>query len=131
MTRTASDLVGRAKNTLVLLEYNRPTTCSTGRTTSLLNWVSYLPSWRHGNWFCGPIFLILAAIFGSMRSMRAPIFVAQLARLFKTDFLVSLLHGTITGDCLASASFLQEAFSPDGAWDFSGVHMRSIALREV
>ncbi len=29
--------------------------------------------------------------------MRAPIFLAQLARLFKTDFLVSLLCGTITG----------------------------------
>ncbi len=47
--------------------------------------------------FHHPVFLILAAIFGSLRSMRTPIFLAQLARLLKTDFLVSLLCGTITG----------------------------------
>jgi hypothetical protein len=42
-------------------------------------------------------FLVLAAIFGSMRSMRAPLFLAQLARVLKTDFLVSLLCGSSTG----------------------------------
>jgi hypothetical protein len=47
--------------------------------------------------FCHPIFLILAAIFDSVHCMRAPIFLAQLARLLETDLLVSLLYGTITG----------------------------------
>jgi hypothetical protein len=55
--------------------------------------------------FCHPVFLILAAVFGSVRSMRVPMFLAQLARLLKTDFLVSLLCGTLLG-CLAPASFL-------------------------
>jgi hypothetical protein len=47
--------------------------------------------------FCRPIFLVLAAIFGSMQSMRTPIFLAQLARLLKTDFLGNLPRGSITG----------------------------------
>jgi hypothetical protein len=47
--------------------------------------------------FCRPIFLVLAAIFGSMRSMRAPIFLAQLARLLEMDFLGNLPRGSITG----------------------------------
>ncbi len=59
--------------------------------------------------FCRPIFLILAAIFGSVRSMRAPKFLAQLARLLVTDFLVSLLRGTITGP-LGSCLVLMRSF---------------------
>ncbi len=43
------------------------------------------------------IFLVPAAIFGSMRSKRAPMFLAQLARLLKMDFLGSLLRGSSTG----------------------------------
>jgi hypothetical protein len=43
------------------------------------------------------IFLALAAIFGSVHSMRAPMFLAQLARLLKTDFLVSLLCDSSAG----------------------------------
>ncbi len=65
--------------------------------------------------FCCHIFLILAAIFGSVRSMRAPKFLAQLARLLKTDFLVSLLRGTITG-LLGSCLILVRSF-------FAGLHM--------
>ncbi len=41
--------------------------------------------------------------------MRAPMFLAQLARLFKTDFLVSLLCGTITGP-LGSCLVLVRSF---------------------
>jgi hypothetical protein len=59
--------------------------------------------------FHRPIFLILAAIFGSMRSMCAPIFLAQLARLLKMDFFVSLLCGTITGP-LGSCLVLVRSF---------------------
>jgi hypothetical protein len=53
--------------------------------------------------FRRPVFLKFAAILGSIRSMRAPKFLAQLAGLLKMDFLVSLLRGTITeplGSCL-------------------------------
>ncbi len=41
--------------------------------------------------------------------MRAPKFLAQLARLLKTDFLVSLLCGTITG-LLGSCLVLERSF---------------------
>ncbi len=53
--------------------------------------------------------LILAAVFGSVRNMRTPIFLAQLARLLEIDFLVSLLHGTITGP-LGSCLILVRSF---------------------
>jgi hypothetical protein len=71
--------------------------CSTGQTTALLD--GFLTCLLGGTeiGFCHPLFLILAAIFGSVRSMRAYIILSQLARLLKTDFLVSLLRGTITG----------------------------------
>jgi hypothetical protein len=59
--------------------------------------------------FCHPVFLILEAIFGSVRSMHAPMLLAQLARLLKTDFLVSLLRGTITGP-LGSCLVLVRSF---------------------
>jgi hypothetical protein len=59
--------------------------------------------------FCHPVFLILAAIFGSLCSMRVPIFLAQLARLLETDFLVSLLPGTIAG-LLGSCLILVRSF---------------------
>jgi hypothetical protein len=65
----------------------------------LLHWIGFLTcllgSPEFG--FHHPIFLILAAILGSMHRMHAPMFLAQLARLLKTNFLVSLLCGTITG----------------------------------
>jgi hypothetical protein len=65
----------------------------------LLCWIGLLTCLLGGAeiGFCRLVFFILAAIFGSVRSMRAPIFLAQLARLLETDFLVSLLSGTITG----------------------------------
>ncbi len=59
--------------------------------------------------FCRPVFLILVAIFGSMHSMHAPMFLAQLARLLKTDILVRLLRGTITGP-LGSCLLLVRSF---------------------
>jgi hypothetical protein len=59
--------------------------------------------------FYHPIFLILAAICGSVRSMCAPKFLAQLARLLKMNFLVSLLCGTITGP-LGSCLVLVRSF---------------------
>ncbi len=64
----------------------------------LLCWIGFLTCLLGGMEisFCHPVFLILAAIFGSMRNMHAPIFLAQLAKLLKMDFLVSLLRGTIT-----------------------------------
>jgi hypothetical protein len=43
------------------------------------------------------IFLVPAKIFGGVPSMRAPMFLAQLARRIKMDFLGSLLCGSSTG----------------------------------
>jgi hypothetical protein len=65
----------------------------------LLCWIGFLTCLLGGMEisFCRCVFLILAAIFGSVRSMRVPKFLARLARLLKSDFLVSLLCGTITG----------------------------------
>jgi hypothetical protein len=77
--------------------------------TALLNWVSYLPSWRRGLQLSQFRLSLLAATFGSMRSMHAPKFLAQLARLLKTDFFVSLLCGTITGP-LGSCLLLVRSF---------------------
>jgi hypothetical protein len=59
--------------------------------------------------FCRSSFLILAALFGSVRSMCVPKFLAQLARLLETDFLVSLLCGTIAGP-LGSCLVLVRSF---------------------
>jgi hypothetical protein len=77
----------------------------------LLCWIGFLTcllgSTEIG--FCHPVFLILAAIFGSMHSMHVPIFLAQLARLLKTDLLVSLLCGTING-LLGSCLVLVRSF---------------------
>jgi hypothetical protein len=39
------------------------------------------------------VFLILATILGSVRSMCTPMFLAQLARLLETDFLGNPHHG--------------------------------------
>ncbi len=71
----------------------------------LLCWIGFLTCLLGGMEIrvCCSVFLILVAIFGSVLSMHAPKFLAQLARLLKTDFLVSLLCGTITvllGSCL-------------------------------
>jgi hypothetical protein len=65
----------------------------------LLCWIGFLTCLLGGVeiGFRHPIFLVLAAIFGSVCSMRAPIFLAQLARLLKTDSLGNLPHGSITG----------------------------------
>ncbi len=59
--------------------------------------------------FCHPVFLVLAAIFGSVRSLRTPIFLAQLARLLKTDYLGILPRGSITGP-LGSRLILMGSF---------------------
>jgi hypothetical protein len=77
----------------------------------LLCWIGFLTCLLSGAEIssCRPVFLILAAIFGSMSSMRAPIFLAQLARLLETYFLVSLLCGTITGP-LGSCLVLVRSF---------------------
>jgi hypothetical protein len=71
----------------------------------LLCWIGFLTCLLGsvGIGFHGPVFLVLAAIFGSMHSMLAPKFLSQLTRLLKTDFLVSLFHGSSTwplGSCL-------------------------------
>jgi hypothetical protein len=65
----------------------------------LLCWIGFLTCLLGGAevGFHRPVFLKLAAIFGSVRSMRAPMFLANLVRLFKMDFLVSLLCGSVTG----------------------------------
>jgi hypothetical protein len=56
-----------------------------------------------------PVFLILAAIFDSVHTMHALIFLAQLARLLKIDFLGNLLRGSITGP-LGSRLILMRSF---------------------
>ncbi len=61
------------------------------------------------------IFLILAATLGSMRTMRTPLFLAQLARLLETDFLGNPPHGSSTGP-LGSCLVLVRSF-------FTGWHM--------
>ncbi len=77
--------------------------------TALLDWVltCLLGGLEIG--FCHPVFLILAAIFGSVCSMCALMFLAQLARLLEMDFLVILLCGTITGP-LGSCLVLVRSF---------------------
>ncbi len=77
-----------------------------------------------------PVFVLLVAIFGSMCSMHAPMFLAQLAGPLKTDFLCSLLRGSSTGP-LGSCLVLVRAFSPDCKWAFLGVHTCLIVLREA
>jgi hypothetical protein len=74
-------------------------------------WIGFLTCLLGGTevGFRQPIFLILAAIFGSMRSMRAPIFLAQLARLLNMDFLLSLLCGFSSGP-LGSCLVLVRSF---------------------
>jgi hypothetical protein len=65
----------------------------------LLHWIGFLTCLLGGAeiGFHHSVFLVLAAIFGEVRSMHAPMFLAQLARLLKTNFLVSLLCGSSTG----------------------------------
>jgi hypothetical protein len=77
----------------------------------LLCWIGFLTCLLGGPeiGFHHPVFLILAAIFGSVRSMRAPMSLLQLARLLKMDFLVSLLRGTIAG-LLSSCLVLVRSF---------------------
>ncbi len=55
----------------------------------LLCWIGFLTCLLGGVEisFHHSVFLILAAIFGSLRSMRTSKFLAQLARLLKTTFL--------------------------------------------
>ncbi len=65
----------------------------------LLCWIGFLTCLLGGAeiGFCHPIFLVFVANFGSVLSMHAPIFLAQLARLLKTDFLENLPRGNIAG----------------------------------
>ncbi len=64
----------------------------------LLGWIGFLTRLLGGmkSGLCRIIFLVLVSIFGSVCSMCTSIFLSQLARLVKTDFLVSLC-GIITG----------------------------------
>ncbi len=98
----------------------------------LLCWIGFLTCLLGGMeiGFCQPVFLVLAAILGSMCSMCAPIFLAQLTRLLKWTFLGTRNLALVLGH-LAPALFLWEAFSLDGTWAFLWVHMRSIASREA
>ena len=77
----------------------------------LLCWIGFLICLLDGAeiGFCRPVFLVLVAIFGSMRSMHALMFLAQLARFLKTDFLVSLLCDSSTGP-LGSCLVLVRSF---------------------
>jgi hypothetical protein len=65
--------------------------------------------------FHHPIFLVPAATFGSMRCMRAPMFLAHLAGPLKMDFLGSLLRGSSAGP-LSSCLVLVRRF-------LAGLHM--------
>jgi hypothetical protein len=77
----------------------------------LFRWIGFLTCLLGGVeiGFHRSVFLILAAIFGGMHSMRAPMFLAQLARSLKMDFLVSLLCGSSTGP-LSSCLVLVRSF---------------------
>jgi hypothetical protein len=77
----------------------------------LFCWIGFLTCLLGGAviGFPRPVFLVLVAIFGSMRSMRAPMFLAQLARLLKMDSLVSLLRGSSAGP-LGSCLVLVRSF---------------------
>ncbi len=77
----------------------------------LLCWIGFFTCLLGGaeNGFRHPVFLLLAAIFGSVHSMRAPMFLAQLARLLKMNFFVSLLCGSSTGS-LGSCLVLVRSF---------------------
>ncbi len=55
------------------------------------------------------VLLVPAAIFGSVHSMCAPMFLAQLTGPLKMDFFVSLLRGSITGP-LGSCLVLVRSF---------------------
>jgi hypothetical protein len=55
------------------------------------------------------VFLILAAILGSVRSMRTPMFLAQLTGLLEMDFLGNLHCGSNTGP-LGSCLVLVRSF---------------------
>ncbi len=57
-------------------------------------------------------------------------FLHSLQDFSKWTFLWACFVAPLLG-CLAPALFLWEAFLPDGAWVFSGVHTRSIASREA
>jgi hypothetical protein len=77
----------------------------------LFCWIGFLSCLLGGAdiGFHHSIFLVLAACFGSVRSMITPIFLAQLTGPLKTDFLGSLLCGSSTGP-LSSCLILARSF---------------------
>jgi hypothetical protein len=96
-----------------------PISCSTGWTTVSLDWISYLVLGSAEIGFHHSVFLVPAAIFGSVRSMRTPMILAQLAGPLKTDFLGSLLRGYSTGP-LGSCLVLVRSFLTELCMGFLG-----------
>ncbi len=77
----------------------------------LFCWIGFLTCFLGGAeiGFHHSFILVPAAIFGSVRSMCAPMFLAQLAGTLKMDFLGSLLHGSRNG-LLGSCFVLVRSF---------------------
>jgi hypothetical protein len=77
------------------------------------------------------VFLVHASIFGSVRSMHAPMFLAQLAGPLKTDFLGTLLRGSSTGP-LGSCLVLVRSFLARLRMDFlPGTHVLNSLERSL
>ena len=77
----------------------------------LFCWIGFLTCLLGGTeiGFCHSIILVPATVLGSMRSMRAPMFLAEFAGLLETDFLGNLLCGSSTGP-LGSCLVLVRSF---------------------
>jgi hypothetical protein len=67
-----------------------------------------------------PVFLIPAAIFGSVRSMHAPMFLAQLVGPLKMNFLGNLLHGSSTGPLSSCLVLVMRSFLAGWCMGFLG-----------
>jgi hypothetical protein len=98
----------------------------------LFHWIGFLTCLLGGAeiGFYRPVFLVHAAIFGSVRSMHAPKFLAQLVGPLEIDYLGNLLCGSTTGP-LCSCLILVISFFAGLRMGFLGVHMHLIALREA
>jgi hypothetical protein len=99
----------------------------------LFCWIGFLTCLLGGTeiGFRHTIFFVPAAIFGSMRSMQAPMIFAQLAGPLKTDFLGSLLHGSSTGP-LGSCLILVRSFLAELRMGFlGGTHALNILKRSL
>jgi len=81
--------------------------------------------------FYRSVFFVPMAILGSMRSMRTPIFLAQLARLLETDFLGNPHRGSNTGP-LGSRLVLGRSFLTGWHMGFlGGTHMLNSLERNL